>query len=69
MKMKLLLQAATEIKKYCADEGLSNEEQCPFFRGYKKENGVNIVQCALNLGQTSPCNWELAEEGERLVYE
>lgn len=62
--MNQLLQAATEIKEFCSSEGVYNEEQCPFFRGYKKENGVDIVLCALNNGQTSSCNWELENKGD-----
>ena len=57
-----LLESAKEIKDFCANEGLANEEKCTFFRGYKKENGVNIVQCALNLGHTSPCNWDIKNQ-------
>jgi hypothetical protein len=30
-----------------------------FFKGYAEENGIKIVQCELNKGKTSPCNWDV----------
>lgn len=62
--MKLITDTDQTPPLYCSSEGVYNEEQCPFFRGYKKENGVDIVQCALNLGQTSPGNWKLENKGD-----
>ncbi len=53
-----IIENAKTIKAYC-EEHTYNEEQCPFFMGYKKENGVNVVCCKLNNGPCSPCNWEI----------
>ena len=58
-KTEQLLKAAKEIKEFCSNEGIINEENCPFFRGHKEENGGNIVQCALNIEHISPCNWKI----------
>lgn len=49
---------AQAIKQYCA-EHTTKEQECPFFKGYRKENGANIVICELNKGQCSPCNWDV----------
>lgn len=59
MKDKLL-EAAQIIKDYCSNKGVYDEKQCPFFRGYYTENEQckNII-CALNLGHTSPANWNI----------
>lgn len=57
-----LIEAAVFIKNWCTTIGMYNEKECPFFKGYVEENGVKIVQCELNKGKTSPCNWELKRE-------
>lgn len=57
--MSKLLESAKEIKDFCANEGLKNEEKCPFFRGYKKENGVNILH-------TFPCNWDIENHENKI---
>ena len=38
---------------------MTNEEQCPFFNGYKTEGMLQIVICELNKGMCSPCNWDV----------
>lgn len=53
-----ILTQAQNIKQYCA-EHITNEEQCPFFRGYTKQGNVSIVICELNKGMCSPCNWNI----------
>ena len=57
--MNDLLKAAKKIKDWCSTEGIYNEEKCPFFKGYKEENGAKVVVCELNKEHTSPCNWEI----------
>ena len=61
MKEKLLESAKT-IKDYCSNEGVYHEEECPFFLGYDNDNNnaqCKIIRCALNLGHTSPANWDI----------
>ena len=58
MKNKLI-EAAIFIKNWCATRGVDDEKECPFFKGYVEENGVKTVQCELNKGKTSPCNWDV----------
>lgn len=58
-----LIEAANKIKEYCGSpEGYLHEEDCPFFRGWSKpfgEAGAQIAKCALNLGETPPCEWDI----------
>lgn len=54
-----LKEHAQAIKEFCSGRGMFHEEKCPFFRGWKREDGVDIVICELNKGMCSPCNWEL----------
>ena len=61
MKDKLL-EAANTIKEYCANDAIYHEEECPFFLGYDNDNNnaqYKTVRCALNLGHTSPANWNI----------
>lgn len=53
-----LKHCARVIRDFCS-ENYDNEESCPFFRGYKEEDGVKLVICELNKGECSPCNWEV----------
>lgn len=57
-KSENIMEHANAIREYCAKHIL-DEESCPFFKGYREEEGANIVICELNKGQCSPCNWEL----------
>lgn len=54
-----LLKSAKIIKEFCSNDGIYDEERCPFFRGYDKNSNCRIVKCALNLDHTSPANWTL----------
>ena len=61
MKDKLL-EAAKTIKDYCANDSVYHEEECPFFLGYENDNNdaqYKTIRCALNLGYTSPSNWDI----------
>ena len=61
MKDKLL-EAVKTIKDYCGNDGVYHEEECPFFLGYDNDNNneqYKTVRCALNLGRTSPSNWDV----------
>lgn len=58
MKNKLI-EAAIFIKNWCATRGVYDEKECPFFKWYVEENGIKTVQCELNKGKTSPCNWDV----------
>ena len=59
MNSEEILKHAKNIKEFCT-EHTTDEENCPFFRGYRKEyDNVNIVICELNKGQCSPCNWNV----------
>ena len=53
-----ILTQARNIKEYCINH-TTNEEQCPFFNGYKTEGMLQIVICELNKGMCSPCNWDV----------
>ena len=53
-----ILKKARDIKEFCTSHTIG-EESCPFFKGYRRENGVCIVVCELNKGQCSPCNWDI----------
>lgn len=46
---------AKMIKEHCSQ--IVMEKDCPFFRGYRNENGARIAICELNKGHCSPCNW------------
>ena len=69
MKDKLL-EAAKTIKDYCANDGVYHEEECPFFLGYDNDNNseqYKTVRCALNLGHTSPSNWDVQKFNKIVV--
>lgn len=42
MSQEEILTQARNIKEYCIDH-TTNEEQCPFFNGYKTEGMLQIV--------------------------
>lgn len=63
-KRKQLINAANIIKDFCRTDGVYEEEECPLFRGYEETEQYRLVQCTLNLGETSPCNWKLEDEYE-----
>lgn len=53
-----IFSCAKAIKDYCA--GVANEEECPFFRGYKEvAKDEYTIECALSKEECSPCCWEL----------
>lgn len=56
--MKRFLKQAKNIKEFCAAHAI-DEDSYPFFKGYKKEDGADIVICGLNKGQCSPFNWDI----------
>ena len=58
MSQEEILTQARNIKEYCINH-TTNEEQCPFFNGYKTEGMLQIVICELNKGMCSPCNWDV----------
>lgn len=58
MSQEEILTQARNIKEYCINH-TTNEEQCPFFNGYKTEGMLQIVICELNKGMCSPCNWDM----------
>lgn len=58
MSQEEILTQARNIKEYCINH-IANEEQCPFFNGYKTEGVLQIVSCELNKGMCSPCNWDV----------
>lgn len=47
MSQEEILTQARNIKEYCINH-TTNEEQCPFFNGYKTEGMLQIVICELN---------------------
>lgn len=53
-----ILKKANDIKEFCATH-TTDEENCPFFNGHRKEDGTCIIICELNKGQCSPCNWNI----------
>lgn len=57
-----LINAASTIKKYCENNSVYFEAECPFFRGYVHSKDLITVKCALNLGNTSPANWDITEK-------
>ncbi len=58
MSQEEILTQARNIKEYCISH-TTNEEQCPFFNGYKTEGMLQIVIRELNKGMCSPCNWDV----------
>lgn len=65
MSEEEILIQARNIKEYCIDH-TTNEEQCPFYNGYKTEGMLQTVICELNKGMCSPCNWDV-QNGDKKV--
>ena len=59
MSQEEILTQSTKHQKNIASITPQNEEQCPFFNGYKTEGMLQIVVCELNKGMCSPCNWDV----------
>lgn len=60
-KKEILIESAKYIAEYCGEHDVCNES-CAFFRGWNKlfgEPGTQMVICALNLGETPPCEWDI----------
>lgn len=51
MSQEEILTQARNIKEYCINH-TTNEEQCPFFNGYKTEGMLQIVICEVNYSAT-----------------
>ena len=60
-----IVKCAETIKNYCS--GTTCCQECNFFRGLKIKrdcDDINIIQCELNKGCCSPCNWKLEGNNE-----